>query len=200
MVDREPRAPKPKDIVSLDETLFDDAIIDAITPEYSTPEQTMRSLGITKPEPVIPELKEPKPGASVDLEMRFSAASTIMKHFNHQAILESAKKVRGVGGNKFDSFYNGKHKNPDAWFEGMKDKDAMMGDHAKEALDVLNASDAMYKAGFEADEIAAARRIVQRETSDFLPGASNGPARAKKLTVFEKTAERAAQVKKETSE
>jgi hypothetical protein len=171
----------PHDKPNIDDTLFDDAMIEAMAVGRDR-ESVMQSLGVEaspesylSPEVVTPV--EPARGAALDLGMRATALQTIMDYYNYDSQVAAVKRTRGVGGNRFDEGYRLKNKSGADVYARMLENDALLKDHADEAFDVLNATNALRDAGFDEEAVRQSRNLLVRQASDYAPGVSDAKKR-----------------------
>lgn len=160
-----------------DETLFNEQFLADATPDGGFIDDTRRQFGVSKKVPAPPVAASK--GASVDIRAYATAVADIMDAHTHQSKLSGATKVRTVAGNRFDTGYRAKDQNPDAWYEGMREKQDMMDLRSSQAIDTLTAGDALRDAGFDEAVIDATRRHIQREAYNFQPGAATTERRHK---------------------
>jgi hypothetical protein len=174
------REPETKDGLLFDDTTFDAALDRIVDTQGISYHDARRKLGmpyetqaVEHPAAVEQDSTE---GVSVSLADRALALSNIMGTFNQLNKTMGARKVSQQANNEFQARYQ----NPDEIIDRMGSKASTMLHRNKEDLNVLNATDAMVREGFDNEDVLRSRDDIKKDLINIYgPGKAYAPDRQK---------------------
>jgi len=174
------REPETKDGMLFDDTTFDAALDQIVDTQGISYHDARRKLGIpyeTQEDEHLATVEQDSPdGASVSLAARALALSNIMGSFNQLNKTMGARKVSQQANNEFHARYQ----NPDEIIDRMGSKASTMLHRNKADLNVLNATDAMVREGFDDEDVLRSRDDIKKDLINvFGPGKAYAPDRKK---------------------
>ena len=174
-------------VEALENTLFDDTVIDALADKLGSYDQAYRSLGISAPTYERPESVVSTDGASVELGARAVAISNIMSTYNQLNKNMGARIVSEIP----NSSFNQRYRYPEEITEQMGSKASNMLHANKNDFDVLNDTEGMIRAGFSAEYAESQKAGLKRGlVNKYGPGKAYAPERKKVVTKIERTVKR----------
>lgn len=172
---------------TLDNTLFDDKLLDDMADKVGSYDEARRLLGIETPLYERPEITVHHEGASVELGARALATHNIMDTYNQLNKTMGARIVSEQPGNEF----NQRYRHPEEVREHMGDKASKMIHENNDDFDTLNATSDMIKAGFSQESVDQQKAQLKRDMMNrYGPGKAYAPERNKLVNKLSKTAQR----------
>ena len=174
------REPETKDGMLFDDTTFDAALDQIVDTQGISYYDARRKLGIPNETQEAEHLKtveqDSPDGASVSLAARALALSNIMGTFNQLNKTMGARKVSQHANNEFQARYQ----NPEEIIDRMGSKASTMLHRNKADLNVLNATDALAREGFDDEDVLRSRDDIKKDLINvFGPGKAYAPDRKK---------------------
>lgn len=168
---------------SIENTLFDDTLLDDMADKVGSYDDARRLLGLKTPTYETPESTVSSDGASVKLASRALAASNIMATYNQLNKTMGARIASQQPGNDFVKRYD----HPEQVTEHMGGKASGMIHRNDADFDTLNATKAMIEAGFDEEMVIRQKDILKRKMiNKYGPGKAYAPGRRKFITHLNK--------------